>query len=339
MKTFQSADNHSSLHFTVIIPVYNGGDNLRRSLKSLSGSTRPPDEIIVIDDGSTDGSAELARGYGVQVLSLSDGPQGSYVARNRGAEVAQGNILVFIDADVAAHPDTLARIEKYLIEYPQLDALFGSYDADPAVRTVVSRYKNLVHHYVHQHSRGEASTFWTGCGAIRREAFDELGGFDVSCRTIRDIELGGRLRRAGKQVWLCPEIQVKHLKHWKFATMIRSDIFDRAIPWSRLIFSNASMPNELNLKKGNLISAIAAWMTLGFLITGFLFPLAWLGMLLSVTTLGVLNADLCRFFLRQGGWGFAAGAVGLHFLYLLYSSLTFALIAVQTRIFTLKKQT
>ncbi|RLC14934.1 MAG: glycosyltransferase family 2 protein [Deltaproteobacteria bacterium] len=337
MKTFQSAD-HYSLCFTVIMPVCNGGDNLRRSLEALATSTRPPDEVIVIDDSSSDGSADMARNYEVKVISISDGSQGSYVARNLGAKAAQGNILVFIDADVAVRSDTLARIERYLIKHPEIDALFGSYDADPAVRTLVSRYKNLLHHYVHQHSPREASTFWTGCGAIRREVFDEMGGFDISCRTIRDIELGGRLRRAGKQVWLCPEIQVKHLKHWKLTTMIRSDIFDRAIPWTRLIVGNTSMPNELNLKKGNLVSASAAWMTLGFLVTGFLFPWAWIGMVLSMVTLGVLNADLYHFFFQQGGLGFAAGAAGLHFLYLLYSSMTFALISGQTRLSPKKKQ-
>lgn len=329
MKTFGSDD---PLYLSVIMPVYNGGENLRRSLDALAASARHPDEIIVIDDSSSDGSGDIARDFGVQVISLSDGPSGSYVARNRGTQVARGNVLVFIDADVAVHSDTLTRIEKCLNEHPEVDALFGSYDADPAVRTLVSRYKNLFHHYTHQHSRKEASTFWTGCGAIRREVFDELGGFDVSCRTIRDIEMGGRLKRAGKRIWLCPEIQVKHLKHWKLITMLRSDIVDRAIPWSRLIATNTSMPNELNLRKGNLVSAVAAWMALFFFMAGCLFPWAWIGMFVTVVALGMLNADLYNFFFQCGGLLFAVGAAGLHLLYLLYSSLTFALIAGRERL-------
>jgi hypothetical protein len=193
----------------------------------------------------------------------------------------------------------------------------------------VSRYKNLLHHYVHQHGRREASTFWAGCGAIRREVFVSLGGFDEGYTrpAIEDIELGARLRRAGYRVWLCPDVQVTHLKRWTFASLLRSDVFDRAIPWTRLILRDTHLPADLNLDVRSRLSALAAWAALGSLILGFWSAWAWIGMLLGAVVLGVLNADLYRFFARKGRLGFAVGAIGLHVLYFLYSSLTFALIA------------
>lgn len=311
-----------------MIPVHNGGEALRRGLAALAASTRLPDELVVVDDASTDGSGDVARQAGAQVLRLNGAPHGAAYARNRGAEAAQGELLVFLDADVAVHPDTLARIEQTLAEQSELAALFGSYDDDPPAPGLASRYKNLLHHYVHQHGRREAGTFWTGCGAIRRDVFLALGGFDEGCRMMEDIELGGRLRRAGQRVWLCPEIQVTHLKQWTLPGLLRSDILDRAVPWTRLILRDRQLSAELNVDWRGRLGALAAWGLVICLALGLGQPLLWLGALLAVGVLGALNGDLYRFFARRGGLRFALGAAGLHTLYLLYSSLVFGVLAV-----------
>jgi glycosyltransferase involved in cell wall biosynthesis len=244
--------------------------------------------------------------------------------------MAKGDVLVFLDADVTVHPDTLARAERYLAEHPEIAALFGSYDANPPARGLVTRYKNLLHHHVHQHSQREASTFWSGCGAIRRQVFSDVGGFDESFAraSVEDIELGGRLRRAGHRVWLCPDVQVTHLKRWTFASLVRTDIFDRAIPWTLLILRQSHLPADLNLDVTSRLSAVAAWATVAFLVLGFWWPWMGVGAALALATVGTLNAGLYRFLVRQGGLGFFLGAAALHQLYLLYSSLTFALIAL-----------
>jgi len=317
---------------SVIIPVHNGGDEFRLCLAALEASTRCPDEVIVADDASTDGSRDLAREHGASVLSLAGPAHGPAFARNRGAEQACGDILVFLDADVAIHADALARMERCLSEHPEIAAVFGSYDAEPRAGGLVSRYKNLLHHYVHQHSRREASTFWGACGAIRREAFAAVGGFDEGYvrPRIEDIEFGVRLRRAGYRVWLCPNVQVTHLKRWTFASLLRVDILDRAIPWTRLILRDTHLPSELNLNTRSRLSAIAAWGGLVFLVLAWRWPWALLGTLLGLTAVAVLNADLYRLFERRGGFRFAAGAAGLHLLYLLYGSLVFVLVAAQS---------
>lgn len=321
----------AQMKLSVIIAVYNGGKELALCLQALAASTCPPDEIIVVDDASTDGSASMAAKLGASVLQLPNGPRGPARARNQGAAAARGDVLVYMDADVVCHPDTLGLVKTYLTKKPEVAALFGSYDADPPAPGLVSRYKNLLHHYIHQHGRSEASTFWAGCGAIRREVFRAVGGFDESylSAAVEDIELGARLRRRGYRIRLCPNIQVTHLKRWTFINLLHTDIFRRAVPWSRLILREGHWPRDLNLDARSRLSALSACAALLFLVLGFGSSSAWWGLLPALTALGVLNADLYRFFWRQGGPGFAVGAAALHALYLIYSSLTFAVLAGQ----------
>lgn len=318
----------SRLKLSVIIPVHNGGDNLRCCLDALASSSRLADEYIVVDDNSTDGSAETARTAGARVVGLSGGSCGPAFARNRGAEIAVGDVLVFLDADVMVHPDTLGRIDRCLFDHAEIAAIFGSYDAQPTGRSIVSRYKNLLHCYVHQHARREAFTFWAGCGAIRREVFSAAGGFDerYGRPSIEDIELGARLKRAGYRIWLLSDIQVKHLKEWTLVGLLQTDIRDRAIPWSRLLVHEKAIPADLNLDTRSRQSAVSAWICLLSLCLGFFFAWVWLIALAAALALLALNGDLYRFFARQGGIGFALSAVGLHTLYLLYSSMVFGLI-------------
>jgi GT2 family glycosyltransferase len=329
-------------HLSVIVPVHNGGTSLLRCLTSLLRSTRVPDEIIVVDDDSTDHSSALAQAFRVRVISLADGPHGPAYARNRGAALATGEILIFVDADVMVHSDTVERIDAEFGATPAIQALFGSYDDSPAAPEVASRFKNLFHHYVHQHSCREARTFWSGCGAIRRDTFLAAGGFAERYRepSVEDIELGIRLHRARLLIRLCPEIQVTHLKHWTLCRLWSSDVFARAIPWTRVILSEQCLSADLNLTWRSRLSAAATWtfvalttLGLGSLARGD-FGLAQLsgicaGMLL--TTSATLNAGLYLFFFRRGGLGFAFCAWMLHLAYLLYSSGIFvALLMVRT---------
>src|SRR5439155_18197341 len=113
------------------------------------------------------------------------------VARNLAAGEARGAVLFFVDADVRLAPDAVARVQTEFQSDPGLAALFGSYDQLPAAPNFISQYKNLLHHFVHQDSADEGTSFWAGCGAIRRDIFASLGGFNTGYRrpSIEDIEL------------------------------------------------------------------------------------------------------------------------------------------------------
>jgi glycosyltransferase involved in cell wall biosynthesis len=120
-------------HFSVIIPVHNGGSDFERCLDALDRSRFSDRELIVVDDGSTDRSAQLARLRGAEVIS-TDRPRGPGAARNLGAERASGEFLFFVDADCEVHPDSLDRAAAVLEAEPDLDALFGCYDDAPAAQ-------------------------------------------------------------------------------------------------------------------------------------------------------------------------------------------------------------
>lgn len=319
------------MKLSVVIPVHNGRNDLGKCLEALVSSTRPPDEIIVVDDASTDGSASLATRFGTVIACQSQHPTGPARARNLGVAHSQGDIVLFIDADVVVHLNTLSLIERYFTEHPETDALFGSYDDSPIHRNWVSLYKNLQHHFVHHHSQTEASSFWTGVGAIRRDVFLKLGGFSESFSrpSIEDIEIGVRLKANGYRIRLCPEVQVTHLKRWNMHSWLQTDIFDRAVPWTKLILSSSQLPADLNLDWKSRLSALCIWGLFFLLFVGIWFPPAVIGAVVLAGCIIVINFPLYRFFFQRGGRWFVIGAILLHFFYFFYSSLTFGLVWIK----------
>jgi len=203
----------------------------------------------------------------------TDNRSGPARARNIGAAAATGSILFFLDSDVCVHHDTVGRITDSFVSDPELTAIIGSYDDSPRSKDFISQYKNLMHSFMHQRARQQATTFWSGCGAIRREVFLEFSGFDESFDrpSIEDIELGYRLHEAGLKLALHRDIQVKHLKHWTFWNLVKTDIFDRGIPWTELIHRDHHIPNDLNVQLSQRVSV-----ALVFLLSGMsLFAAFW----------------------------------------------------------------
>jgi cellulose synthase/poly-beta-1,6-N-acetylglucosamine synthase-like glycosyltransferase len=182
--------------------------------------------------------------------------RGPSYARNRAAEVAKGEILLFLDSDVCVKSDTLSKIARSFEADAELAALMGSYDSTPACEDFLSQYRNLMHAYVHQHGAELASTFWSGCGAIRRTIFLEHSGFNEGYGrpAVEDIELGYRLIRAGHKIVLDRTIDVTHRKRWTFWSLVKTDIMDRGIPWTELILRDHVMPNDLNLQLSQRVS-------------------------------------------------------------------------------------
>ena len=283
-------------------------------------------EAIIVADGAVDDCSVLAQASGVRVVEIK-GPSGPAAARNAGAKVATGDILVFIDADVVASTDVLGAIKTLFESRPDVSAAFGAYDEQPAEPSLVSQYKNLAHSYVHRTAGPVVQTFWGGFGAIRTAVFRELGGFDERFRrpSVEDIELGYRLTAAGHLVVLDPELSVRHLKRWTFGSLLASNIGDRGIPWTQLILRFGRVHNELNLRHCYRASVILTYAGVGFAAVGITQPVYWWPALLVIAGVFVLNLRFFSYLIRLRGLVFTIRAAPLHILYHLSNGLSFVL--------------
>jgi GT2 family glycosyltransferase len=309
---------------SIIVPFHRNLPHLERCLKALS--PLPPDaELLIAADAPVDDCSALALRYGAQVVDVP-GPSGPAVARNRAAEAATGNVLLFVDADVVVARDTLPLVVSIFEDEPATAAVFGAYDETPADPGFISQYKNLAHSFIHQSSSTVAQTFWAGFGAVRRTAFVAVGGFDerFARPCVEDIDLGYRLTGAGYRVVLDPSLRACHLKRWTLASMIRSDILDRGIPWTQLILRFGRFGSDLNLKSTYRACVVLSYLIL--LLAGlaladwrFLLPVPAL-----LAGLALLSPRYYRYFYRQRGWWFAMRVFPLHFVYHLYNGLSFA---------------
>ncbi|HST25561.1 MAG TPA: glycosyltransferase family A protein [Gaiellaceae bacterium] len=274
---------------SAIVPATNAPPTLGACLEAIRAAEEPPDEVIVIEDGG--GPAD---------------------ARNRGAARARGEVLVFVDADVVVHANAFALIRRAFDDDPALAALFGSYDDRPADPGTVSVFRNLLHHHVHQEGAGPASTFWAGLGAVRRDRFEAVGGFDAARYaepSVEDIDLGTRIAADGGSIRLDPSIQGTHLKAWTLRSMVETDFWNRGTPWVELLLRSGGS-STLNLGWRHRLSAIASLLAAAAVLRG-----RWSRALLALGALVALNRSFYELLARRQGRRRAAAGVALHALH------------------------
>lgn len=300
-----------STKISLIIPVGAETTKFAPCYSSILNLDPAPLEIIVVIDGGSELYDSLPDRDRVRWLKNSH-PRGAAYARNRGAEVARGECLLFVDSDTLVSRNLIETIEAEMIRRPEISALFGSYDDKPTEKNFLSQLKNLTHHFVHQNASEDALTFWSGCGVIRRKAFWSIGGFNEQYRgaSVEDIELGYRLTEAGHRIRLDKSVQVTHLKRWTGKQLIRTEIFQRALPWTELLLERRGrVTNDLNLSYVDRISVIAM---LGLALSAPLSAFWDFAKLSTIAMLALFSAMQLPFFLwmaNQRGIVFAARAV------------------------------
>ncbi len=303
---------------SIIIPIYNNEKTIPDCFNSVFESDYDNYEVIVIDDHSNDNSSLIAGKFPCKVISAKEN-YGPAEARNMGVEVAAGSILFFLDADIIIEKNTLGEIVSTFQDRKDIDALFCSYKIDPFHSNFFSQYKNILHHYTHQNSNEDAATFCGGFGAIKRDVFLAFNGFDRDYRSLEDIEFGYRLHQAGKKIFLNRKIQLTHCKRYTLKSMIKSDVENRAIPWTKIMLQKKIWKNDLNTKINNILSVPIAYLILVHLALIFYYDWGRYTMALLIVLFLFLNLQFHNFIYHEKGLLFTIKVIVMSWFNYLYS--------------------
>lgn len=198
---------------SVIIPVYNGERFLAAAIESVLGQNHRPLEVLVVDDGSTDGSAAIARAFGPPVTCLGQANAGMGGARNSGVNASRGDFIAFLDADDLWAPDKLRSQLKRLAEEPELDCVFGL--VDHLQEGVAGRFEMRVSQ--------AAAALVPGAMLIRRDSFFKVGLFSTRHRVGEFIDWYSRAQEAGLRSEIVQRVVLQRRVHGDNVSIRRAD--------------------------------------------------------------------------------------------------------------------
>jgi glycosyltransferase involved in cell wall biosynthesis len=288
---------------SVIIPNYNHEPALELCISSVQNQAYPGSEIIFVDDCSTDNSLARARATGVKVLTT---PRNSGVAtaRNLGAAAATGEILLFLDSDVALMPGALHRAVQLVLDHPGIGAVCGILEAEPLIRdSLLEECRCLQAYYWRLSSQGAVSFLFTAICAMRAEVFHEVGPFNERLRHTEEVDYGQRMSQR-YDIMLTPQVRGRH------------DDDDRIGPMLRKVFSRGRSRIPLYARRRKFAkgfeTASRAWASVLSLLTVVSFGLPVLfGPVWLAASAVLLGAS---FLCDVGMYRFVAGARGIAFL-------------------------
>ena len=296
---------------SAIVPNYNDARALRLCLSALRDQTYPNLEIIVVDDCSSDDSVAVAESFGVRVMRtpVNGGPA---VARNLGAAHARGEILFFVDSDVAAKPDAVANAVALLRSDPQLGAVCGNYDPVPLIRdSLLEEYRCLQQSYWLIADEGRITTLYTALLAMRAEVFAEIGPFNPRLRETENADYGHRLAQR-YAILLTAAVRGVHDHDDDVRELVRK-VFTRTMLHMPIYIRKPTFP-------GGLSSGPRAWGSVAalLLVCSLALPVAfgpWWVLAPLVLGLAYLACDrrMYRFVAAQRGYLFLGYFVVMHF--------------------------
>ena len=205
--------------------MYNACDYIESCLLAISKQTAKDFEVILLDDCSTDNTIQKAERFPFKIVRLQERARPAK-AKNYGAKLSCGDILIFFDADIVLLPDSIEKIISRISE-PDTDAISGIYTEDIPQANFFSQLQNLL--FVYRYSKLPKFTTFTFSSfcAIKRNAFEAAGGYDEKMYFYEDVELGHRLNKKGYKCRLDVDLKVTHLKHFDHFSLLR-DYFKKA---------------------------------------------------------------------------------------------------------------
>jgi glycosyltransferase involved in cell wall biosynthesis len=296
---------------SAVVPVHNGQETLDACLGAIFRSdVRLPLEVLVVDDGSTDSSLEVARSYPCRIFPLAES-RGRSHARNLGAERARFDILVFIDADIVITRTTLSQIVDFFAEHPEVSAVDGILDDRCPYPNFFSQYKNLYMHDLGRRLPERLNFLFGSPCALRRVHFEP---FSESLDLAEDTELGQRLAFKGRRIALLHSLQVTHWKRHGFRSIVRND-FQIPFTWAHLFLENRGLSQVFSHRRfaharsGQMGSVLASpFFILCLALTPF-FPVMAIPGAVFLAGYLLLNARFHLFLFKKRGAWFALRAL------------------------------
>lgn len=293
---------------SIVIPTHNGAATLAACLQSVKPVLSPPDEIIVVDDASSDGSAEIARRFQCQVIRV-DKNIGAARAKNCGARAARGDVLFFTDDDVVVSPAALEHLASDFVQ-ARVAGVVGLLEREIPFGNFASRYKNLWMRFTYARlPRERIGVFYTSVAGIRRKIFLELGGFDENysgASIAEDTEFGQRVWGAGRWLVLDPHVAGTHYKHYNLMQVLGTDyararalVLMRLRKWGQAFFTSVPLFYQLAVP---VIGAAIVSLIITALFPG-IYTLA--ASLLLIAAFYALNLPWLSYLARECGLTFA----------------------------------
>jgi GT2 family glycosyltransferase len=297
---------------SVVIPAHDSSATLPAVIEALKAELRPEDQLIVVDDRSSDNTLEVAGSLEAMVVS-SDRSPGAAGTRNAGAEEADRPVILFVDSDAVVRAGWRQKVVHWM-SCGGADAVQAIYAEEAPGRGAATFYKNYYYHYTF--TRRIGNPWLTGCGtfffAVDAELFRRVGGFDENVRgaSIEDADLAARLTAAGGRIRLVPEIEVFHLRTYTLSGLLRYD-WKMIIAKSMYLLrsgrgSRGEGPSLSMARPGELwavsLGALLVWPALAALLLLPLSPRAVaLPALLSICALILTHAGFWLGMIRAGG--------------------------------------
>ncbi|HEX6467979.1 MAG TPA: glycosyltransferase family 2 protein [Streptosporangiaceae bacterium] len=296
---------------SVIVPNYNYATSLELCLRAIEAQTYRPVELVMVDDGSTDDSVAVAERLGVKVVHTGRN-QGAGAARNLGVERTSGEVLVFVDSDVAVYPDAIEVAVRMLQDDPGLGAVCSIHDPEPLVRdSLVEDYRALQYYYWTASSEGSISFLFSAMFAMPRRVFEEVGAFNPALRDTEEVDYGHRLTQRYDMI-LTTAVRSRHDHDHELRGLLRK-LFRRGRDRVPLYARRKRFARgfETSNRAGGSLAALAAVVTAPaalFWPAGAALPA--LALVVSIAA----DAGMYRYVLRRRGPIFLLYFGAVHFL-------------------------
>ncbi len=224
---------------SVVVPNWNGGEMLATVLRALAGQTFAGHEVIVVDNGSTDGSVAAAQALGLPFLAVELGSNSGFSAAcNAGAEAASGELVAFLNNDAVPEPTWLEELVRSIDRHPRAACVdsklfrLGSDDVidgagDELTWTLKAYRRGFGRRDAGRFDREEQILLASGTACLwRRDAFRQLGGFAADFFAYyEDVDLSLRAQRAGFEIWFAPAAVARHRREERAAGRRNSDAY------------------------------------------------------------------------------------------------------------------